>query len=160
MTDCDSGLPLLQMCLAAAHHQSGGLGLENWRSANKGTSEKGEARLENIEIHPGFPWAKRTGCSLGSQGPWKREKVGPESRWKLLGRHFVRLGQLPERSRPWVWNPSLLLTSWVTWSSYLILLAPTGNGDSNIYPTEWVGGLTKINLDDKWTGHWYIICNL
>ena len=99
LDDRDSGLPLGQMCLAVAHRQSGGLGLENWRSANKGKSEKGEAWLENVEIHPGFFPAKRTGCSLGSREPWRREEVGPDSRWKSHGRHFVKLDLLTQRRR-------------------------------------------------------------
>lgn len=78
------------MCLAAAHSQSGGLGLENWRSAHGGKSEKGEAWLENIEIHPGFHPAKRTGCSVGSRELRRSEKVGRGVRWKPRGRHFAR----------------------------------------------------------------------
>lgn len=74
MSDCDSGLPLCQMCLAAAHRPSRGWGLENRRSANKGKREKGEACLENIEIHPDFLPAKRTGCSVGSRGLRRRKK--------------------------------------------------------------------------------------
>lgn len=63
-----------------------GLGLGNYRSPNKGESEKGEARLENIEIHPDFLPAKGTGCAVGSRGLRGREWArGPdEAAWRFV----------------------------------------------------------------------------
>lgn len=105
--------------------------MENWRSANKGKSEKGEAWLENIEIHPDFFPAEKTVCSMGPQDSRGVRKQAVPSGWKPLGRHFVSSvkpsaptfprpvhlelqslsgpGREEDHSsrirQPWVWNP-------------------------------------------------------
>lgn len=99
---------------------------------------RGEAWLENIEIHPGFLPAQRTGCSVGSRGCtrvsehhiWMKAAWPPFCKISKTQQLYPSQASSPGgaesdansvRKRPslWdqttrVWNPRFFLTSWVT----------------------------------------------